>query len=69
MKSNQNNNMFFGLNQFKNRIWYCFYYNNREYDAPLAQTKISNSLSDAEKAKTVLLSENFFGKFEFGYLN
>ena len=47
MKSNQNNNMLFGLNTFQNRIWYCFDYDNREYDAPLAQTKILNSLSDA----------------------
>ena len=70
MKSNQNNNMFFGLNTFQNRIWYCFDYDNREYDAPLAQTKILNSLSDAEKAKAVpVIPENYFIKFELDYLN
>ena len=70
MKSNQNNNMFFGLNTFQNRIWYCFDYDNRVYDAPLAQTNILNSLSDAEKAKAVpVIPENYFIKFELDYLN
>ena len=70
MRANNYNEMFFGKNWYQNKTYYYFDYDNREYDAPIAQTKILNSLSDAEKAKAVpVIPENYFIKFELDYLN